>query len=277
MAQAKKLTKKVETKKVEKKVAVKSVKKVAEKKPAKKVEAKKVEKKAVEKKVVAKPVVKAIEKRVEVKPALKTIEKKVETKVVAQAPVKTNGADEKPNTKIVNIVISTSLEHKIPLERLIMDLPNTEYNPEQFPGLIMKIREPRASFLIFSSGKIVCTGTKSLEEVELAIERLIEYMKKVDIHIKIKPKIRVENVVASSDINMRLDLNEIAIKLTNVEYEPEQFPGLVFKIGDETGATFLIFGNGKIVCTGTKSDKDVHIAIKNLMVVLKKNGIKNYK
>lgn len=184
---------------------------------------------------------------------------------------------ENPKTKIVNIVISTSLEHKIPLERLIMDLPNTEYNPEQFPGLIMKIREPKASFLIFSSGKVVCTGTKSLEEVELALERLIEYMAKVDIEIKIKPKVRVENVVASSDIDMKLDLNEIAIKLTNVEYEPEQFPGLVFKINDETGATFLIFGNGNIVCTGTKSDKDVHIAIKNLMEVFKRYEVKSYK
>lgn len=180
------------------------------------------------------------------------------------------------NTKIVNIVISTSLEHKIPLERLIMDLPNTEYNPEQFPGLIMKIREPKASFLIFSSGKVVCTGTKSLAEVDLALERLIDYMLKVDIQIGIKPKIRVENVVASSDINMKLDLNEIAIKLTNVEYEPEQFPGLVFKIHDETGATFLIFGNGKIVCTGTKSDADVHVAIKNLLEVFKKYDVKSY-
>ncbi|MFP4401853.1 MAG: TATA-box-binding protein [Candidatus Nanoarchaeia archaeon] len=181
------------------------------------------------------------------------------------------------NTKIVNIVISTSLEHKIPLERLIMDLPNTEYNPEQFPGLIMKIREPKASFLIFSSGKVVCTGTKSLEEVDLALERLIEYMAKVDVTITVKPVIRVENVVASSDIDMKLDLNEIAVKLTNVEYEPEQFPGLVFKINDETGATFLIFGNGKIVCTGTKTDKDVHIAIKNLITVFKKYDVKSYK
>ncbi|MCH8520124.1 MAG: TATA-box-binding protein [Nanoarchaeota archaeon] len=181
------------------------------------------------------------------------------------------------NTKIVNIVISTSLEHKIPLERLIMDLPNTEYNPEQFPGLIMKIREPKASFLIFSSGKVVCTGTKSLEEVDLALEKLIEYMAKVDVTITVKPQVRVENVVASSDIDMKLDLNEIAIKLTNVEYEPEQFPGLVFKINDETSATFLIFGNGKIVCTGTKSDKDVHIAIRNLMTVFKKYDVKSYK
>ena len=186
-------------------------------------------------------------------------------------------SNELANTKIVNIVISTSLEHKIPLERLIMDLPNTEYNPEQFPGLIMKSREPRASFLIFSSGKVVCTGTKSLEEVELALERLIEYMAKVDVKITVKPQVRVENVVASSDIDMKLDLNEIAIKLTNVEYEPEQFPGLVFKIQDETGATFLIFGNGKIVCTGTKSDKDVHVAIKNLLTVFKKYDVKSYK
>lgn len=123
----------------------------------------------------------------------------------------------------------------------------------------------------------MCTGTKSLEEVDLALERLIDYLRKVDIAIEVKPKVRIENVVAASDINMKLDLNEIAIKLTNVEYEPEQFPGLVFKINDETRATFLIFGNGKIVCTGTKSDKDVHVAIKNLMAVLKNVGIKNYK
>ena len=181
-----------------------------------------------------------------------------------------------PKTKIVNFVVSTSLEHQIPLERLIMDLPNTEYNPEQFPGLIMKIREPKASFLIFSSGKVVCTGTKSIEEAESAIEVLIDYMKKVDISITIKPKIRVENIVASSDINMKLDLNEIAVKLNNVEYEPEQFPGLVFKINDETEATFLIFGNGKIVCTGTKSDKDVDVAIKNLLEVFKSYEINSY-
>ena len=180
-------------------------------------------------------------------------------------------------TKIVNIVISTSLEHKIPLEKLVTDLPNTEYNPEQFPGLIMKIKDPKASFLIFSSGKVVCTGTKSLSEVKDALEKLIAYMKKIDIIITIKPKVKVENIVASSDIDMKFDLSEIAVKLTNVEYEPEQFPGLVFKINNEIKATFLIFGNGKIVCTGTKSDKDVYIAIKTLIDVFKKYKIKNYK
>ncbi len=180
-------------------------------------------------------------------------------------------------TKIVNLVVSTSLEHKIPLNKLIMNLPNTEYNPEQFPGLIMKIREPKSSFLIFSSGKTVCTGTKSLKEAEEAIKKLIENLKKVDININIKPKIKVVNIVASSDLDMKLDLNEIAVKLTNIEYEPEQFPGLVLKVYDKIKSTFLIFGNGKIVCTGTKNDKEVEKAIENLKEIFKKNNIKNYK
>ncbi len=180
-------------------------------------------------------------------------------------------------TKIVNTVVSTSLEHKIPLDKLIMVLPNTEYNPEQFPGLIMKIKEPKSTFLIFSSGKIVCTGTKSLKEAELAIKKVIEFLKKVDVNIKIKPKITVENIVASSDLDMKLDLNELAIKLTNIEYEPEQFPGLVLKVYDDVKATFLIFGNGKIVCTGTKSDEEVDKAIENLKKILKEHNIRNYK
>jgi len=180
-------------------------------------------------------------------------------------------------TVIVNLVVSTSLEHKIPLDKLIMNLPNTEYNPEQFPGLIMKIREPKSSFLIFSSGKVVCTGTKSLEDAKNAIDSLIKYLKKVDIEIKVKPKIKVENIVASSDLDMKLDLNEIAVKLTNIEYEPEQFPGLVLKLYADVKATFLIFGNGKIVCTGTKSDKEIDVAIQKLKELFKQNNIKNYK
>lgn len=186
-------------------------------------------------------------------------------------------AERDKNTRIVNLVVSTSLEHKIPLDTLIMNLPNTEYNPEQFPGLIMNIRDPKSSFLIFSSGKVICTGTKSVDEAKVAIDRLIDNLKKVDVHINERPDINVENIVASSDLDMKLDLNEIAIKLSNIEYEPEQFPGLVLKIYEGVKSTFLIFGNGKIVCTGTKDDKEVDKAIENLKEIFRKQGIKNYK
>jgi len=171
--------------------------------------------------------------------------------------------------KLVNIAISSSLEHDIPLERVAATLPNTEYNPEQFPGLVLRIKEPNTTVLLFSSGKIVCTGAKSLDEVDLSLQNLIKILKKLDIEIKIKPEVTVQNMVAHGNIHMDLNLNSLAMKLPNTEYEPEQFPGLVFKL-DEAKATFLLFSNGKIVCTGTKSEDQIDKSIAMLIDVLKK-------
>jgi len=171
--------------------------------------------------------------------------------------------------KIQNIVVSTSLEHDIPLIKLAEVLPNTEYNPEQFPGLVMRIKNPKTSALIFSSGKVVCTGAKSITKVKESLSRIIENLRKIRIRIKVKPKINVQNMVASGNINMALNLNELAMKLENTEYEPEQFPGLVYKL-PSTRATFLLFSNGKIVCTGTRSEVRLREAVAKLVVVLKK-------
>lgn len=171
--------------------------------------------------------------------------------------------------KVVNIVVSTSLEHDIPLEKMAAVLPNTEYNPEQFPGLVIRIKDPKTSALVFSSGKVVCTGARSLDKVEESIQQIIQSLKKINIDITIKPVITVQNVVASGQIGMDLNLNKLAMKLDNTEYEPEQFPGLVYKLM-EAKATFLLFSNGKIVCTGTKSETAVHEAVEKLIEVLKK-------
>jgi transcription initiation factor TFIID TATA-box-binding protein len=170
---------------------------------------------------------------------------------------------------VVNIVISSSLEKDIPLEKMAATLSNTEYNPEQFPGLVIRIKEPKTSALIFSSGKIVLTGARSMEDVEKSIEKIIKSLKKINIDIKIKPKVTVQNIVASGSIGMDLNLNSLAIKLPNTEYEPEQFPGLVYKLKG-THATFLLFTNGKIVCTGTKTEEEVYKALDKLIETLKK-------
>ena len=77
----------------------------------------------------------------------------------------------KRDIEVVNIVVSSSLEHDIPLEKMATALSNTEYNPEQFPGLVIRIKDPKTSALIFSSGKIVCTGARSLEKVEECIKK----------------------------------------------------------------------------------------------------------
>ena len=173
------------------------------------------------------------------------------------------------NLKIVNIVASASLNHNIPLIKLAEKLSNTEYNPEQFPGLVMKIKEPKASALIFGSGNIVCTGARSMTKLREAIKEIIKNVAKIGIKISEVPRVKVQNIVAHGDINMDLNLNILAMELENTEYEPEQFPGLVYKLKDK-GATFLLFSNGKIVCTGTHSEPKLKEAVVLLLENLKK-------
>ncbi|HLD02446.1 MAG TPA: TATA-box-binding protein [Candidatus Nanoarchaeia archaeon] len=179
----------------------------------------------------------------------------------------------KTEIKIQNIVATASLEKEIPLIKLAEALPNTEYNPEQFPGLVMRIKEPKTSALIFSSGKIVCTGAKSMKKVKESVNQIIKNIEKIKVKITVDPQIKVQNMVGSGSIGIDLNLNSLAMDLENTEYEPEQFPGLVYKLPG-TRATFLLFSNGKIVCTGTKSESKLKEAVALLVENLKKIGRK---
>ena len=175
----------------------------------------------------------------------------------------------KKEIEIVNIVISSDLKKDIPLEKMAATLSNTEYNPEQFPGLVLRIKEPKTTALVFSSGKIVCTGARNMEDVGKAILAIIKSVKKLNIIVTVTPEIKVQNIVASGSVGMDLNLNILGIKLPHTEYEPEQFPGLVHKLKG-TNATFLLFSNGKIVCTGTKTEQEVNETTDKLIEVLKK-------
>ena len=152
-------------------------------------------------------------------------------------------------------------------------LPNTEYNPEQFPGLVLRVKKPKSAVLVFSSGNLVCTGTKSVAQVKEVIDQVIKQLGKIGVRITDKPKITVQNIVASGTINVDLNLNILALQLENTEYEPEQFPGLVYKLDNPT-TTFLLFSNGKLVCTGTKNKQQLEEAMeqlnKNIKAVLKR-------
>jgi transcription initiation factor TFIID TATA-box-binding protein len=185
--------------------------------------------------------------------------------MVKKVETKSNSKD----IEIVNIVVSSDLKHDVPLEKMAATLSNTEYNPEQFPGLVLRIKEPKTSALIFSSGKIVCTGARTMGQVDEAIQKIIKSLEKINVKITIKPEVTIQNMVASGSVGMDLNLNKLAIKLENTEYEPEQFPGLVYKL-NEAKATFLLFSNGKVVCTGTKSEDEVRAALDKLIVNLKK-------
>lgn len=159
-------------------------------------------------------------------------------------------------TKTQNVVVSATLNRELPLERLAAKLERADYNPETFPGLILKLDVPKASALLFSSGKVICTGTKSLREARTAIDVIIKKLGAIGIKVKGDTGIEVQNMVASGDVGGKLNLNEIIFKFENTEYDPEQFPGLVYKLPN-SHITFLLFGTGKIVITGAKSEKEI--------------------
>jgi len=181
--------------------------------------------------------------------------------------------EKKSNLVVQNIVATTSLEKEVSLSKLARTQPNTEYNPETFPGLVLRIKKPKSAVLVFSSGNLVCTGVQSVAQVREVINQVIKQLKKIGVKVTIKPKINVQNIVASGSINIDLNLNTLSLELENTEYEPEQFPGLVYKLIKPT-ATFLLFSNGKLVCTGTKNKEQLEDSMnqlnKNIRVAMKR-------
>lgn len=180
----------------------------------------------------------------------------------------------KSSLKVQNIVATTSLGKPVPLTKLARTQGNTEYNPEQFPGLVLRVKEPKSAVLVFSSGKLVCTGTKSIIQVKKVIDSVIKQLRKINVIITDKPKIEVQNIVASGSIDMSLNLNFLALELQNTEYEPEQFPGLVYKLF-QPSTTFLLFSNGKLVCTGTKNKKQLDESMSQLIKNVKEAMARN--
>ncbi len=175
---------------------------------------------------------------------------------------------------IENIVASTVLAEKLDLTQVALALEGAEYEPEQFPGLVYRIKEQRTAMLLFRSGKANCTGAKTLESVKSTIKTVSEKLEHAGLPIIKHPKITVQNIVAVYDLKTELNLNAIAITLglERVEYEPEQFPGLVYRV-EKPKVVMLLFGSGKVVCTGAKTVDDIESGVDTLKKELKNSGL----
>ena len=174
--------------------------------------------------------------------------------------------ERKVDMKIENVVASTTIAKELDLSKLKKALPESEYEPEQFPGLVLRLDEPKTAALLFRSGKVVCTGAKTIKDVERAINRVCEKVAKAGFKVFKKPEITVQNIVASANLHAQLNLIAIAqaIGLEKIEYEPEQFPGLVYRL-DEPKVVILLFGSGKLVCTGARKAEQVNQAIEKII------------
>jgi transcription initiation factor TFIID TATA-box-binding protein len=165
--------------------------------------------------------------------------------------------------RIENVVASASLNQKLDLNAIVKGYPGVEYHPEQFPGLVFRLKRPKTATLIFNSGKMVCTGAKSEKESKRAVMKVIRELKKSGIIIIGKPDLKIQNIVASGNLSGLIDLERSAYTLGRTMYEPEQFPGLIYRM-DDPKVVILLFASGKLVCTGAKKEEEVYEAVTKL-------------
>jgi len=163
----------------------------------------------------------------------------------------------------------------VDLNAVVKGYPGVEYRPEQFPGLVFRLKRPKTATLIFNSGKMVCTGAKSEKEARRAVMKVIKELKKGGIIIVSKPELKIQNIVASASLGGMIDLEKSTYALGKTMYEPEQFPGLIYRMQDPK-VVILLFASGKLVCTGAKHEEDVYIAVQKLHERLEKEELIYY-
>jgi transcription initiation factor TFIID TATA-box-binding protein len=171
------------------------------------------------------------------------------------------------DVKVENVVATASLDQKLDLIAIMKVFVNVEYRPKKFPGLVFRLKRPKTATLIFSTGKMVCTGAKSEKMAQSAVKKVVRELKNNGIIILSTPKIEIQNIVATANLHGKVDLEAAADIMENVMYEPEQFPGLIYRMGDPK-VVILIFASGKLVCTGAKSAEMVDVAVVKLHGIL---------
>ena len=176
---------------------------------------------------------------------------------------------------IENVVATATLHQNIDLNSIVRIFPGVEYRPEQFPGLVYRLRKPKATTLIFSSGKMVCTGAKSERQARKAVMKVVDELKRNGIVILSKPEIQIQNIVASVGLGGHIDLEKSTYSLKRTMYEPEQFPGLIYRM-DDPKVVILVFSSGKLVCTGAKKEGEVHRAVTKLQETLEEKILITY-
>jgi len=164
---------------------------------------------------------------------------------------------------IVNVVASVTLHQTLDLNSIVRAFPGVEYRPEQFPGIVFKLKKPKTATLIFGSGKMVCVGARSERQAKRAVMKVVQELKDNRILIVGRPTIQVVNIVASASLGGLVDIEKAAYVLERTMYEPEQFPGLIYRM-EEPKVVLLLYTNGKLVVTGAKTEDKVYEAVHRL-------------
>ena len=181
----------------------------------------------------------------------------------------------KPIVSIENVVASATVDQAMDLNKITKNFPDVEYHPDQFPGLVFRIKSPKTATLIFTSGKMVCTGAKSEQMSRNAVKTVVTKLRKGGIAVKKDAVVTIQNIVASINLGGKIHLEQAARTLPRSMYEPEQFPGLIHRMIDPK-TVILLFSSGKLVCTGAKKEEDVYRSVNNLHSSLEEKELMMY-
>ena len=181
----------------------------------------------------------------------------------------------KPIISIENVVASATIEQRLDLKDITKKFPDVEWRPELFPGAVFRIKNPKTATLLFRTGKMICTGSKSEKMARKAVKTVVQKLRKGKIKIKKEATVTIQNIVASINLGGRVHLEQAARTLPRSMYEPEQFPGLIHRMLDPK-TVILIFSTGKLVCTGGKTKKDVYRSVNQLHNLLEEKNLMIY-
>jgi len=185
--------------------------------------------------------------------------------------------------RVENIVASVDLFTPLNLDGVMTALQNpnlggflaaSRFNPAEFPGIICHFNEPRVAILLFRTGKSVVTGGKSFDDIQAAVSKLVKVLSKIGVKFHRTPEIVLQNMVFSGDLGREFNVDTVALVLPNCEFEPEIFPGVIYRVR-EPKAVILLFSSGKIVCSGVKSEHDAWEAVRKLLKELEKYELVN--
>jgi len=184
-------------------------------------------------------------------------------------PVPYNPTDNPSGIRPVlqNIVATCNLAVALDLKTIALHARNAEYNPKRFSAVIMRIREPKTTALIFKSGKMVVTGAKSEEAARLAARKYARIIQQLDFPARFT-EFKIQNMVGSCDVKFPIRLEGLAYKHSHYSsYEPELFPGLIYRMV-QPKIVLLIFVSGKVVLTGGKVRNEIYAAFEQIYPVL---------
>lgn len=170
--------------------------------------------------------------------------------------------------KLQNIVSTADLQCALDLRKIALQAKNAEYNPKRFAAVIMRIREPKTTALIFASGKMVCTGARSEQDSKKAARQYAKMIQKLGFPVRFT-SFTIQNIVGSCDVNFKISLEGLNLNNTFCNYEPEVFPGLIFRMKNPK-IVLLIFVSGKVVLTGAKQKEQIFEAFRNIYPILEK-------